>query len=134
MNHLLYIPASPRGNASHSTGVAQVFLETYQDIHPDATVDTMDLWAEPLPPYARQGANALMFGDYGVLEPDWTPPDVPPAVLGVAPRIVYSTDAEWGCCSRALGPKVRLGAGVRSSSHARERARLARKSFLRRRS
>ena len=26
MNHLLYIPASPRGNASHSTGVAQVFL------------------------------------------------------------------------------------------------------------
>ena len=60
MNHLLYIPASPRGNASHSTGVAQVFLETYQDIHPDATVDTMDLWAEPLPPYARQGANAKM--------------------------------------------------------------------------
>ena len=60
MTHLLYIPASPRGDASQSNSVAQVFLETYRDTHPDATVDTMDLWAEPLPPYARQGANAKM--------------------------------------------------------------------------
>ena len=50
MSHLLYIPASPRGDASQSNGVAQVFLETYRDIHPHATVDTMDLWADPLPP------------------------------------------------------------------------------------
>ena len=60
MSDLLYIPASPRGEASQSNGVAQVFLETYRDIHPDAIVDTMDLWVEPLPRYARQGANAKM--------------------------------------------------------------------------
>lgn len=60
MTKLLYIAASPRGQASESGGIAQAFLDIYRDIHPQATVDTLDLWAEPLPAYARHGANAKM--------------------------------------------------------------------------
>jgi FMN-dependent NADH-azoreductase len=40
--------------------VAEVFLESYRSTHPDAVVDIMDLWNEPLPPYARNGAGAKM--------------------------------------------------------------------------
>lgn len=60
MNKLLYVPASPRGVASQSSGVAEVFLESYRTAHPEAVIDTMDLWNEPLPPYARNGAGAKM--------------------------------------------------------------------------
>ena len=60
MNRLLYVSASPRGDASQSNGVAQVFLEALRESNPGVRVDTMDLWAEPLPPYARAGANAKM--------------------------------------------------------------------------
>ena len=60
MSKLLYIPASPRGEASQSGAVAKVFLESYQAENPNADIDIMDIWAEPLPPYARQGAGAKM--------------------------------------------------------------------------
>lgn len=60
MTKLLYIPASPRGEASQSGAIAQVFLESYRASHPQVEVNIMDIWAEPLPPYARQGAGAKM--------------------------------------------------------------------------
>ncbi len=60
MSKLLYIPASPFGDASQSGAVAQVFLDNYRETHPDVEIDIMDIWGEPLPPYARRGASAKM--------------------------------------------------------------------------
>lgn len=60
MTKLLYIASSPRGRASESGGIAEDFLDTYREFRPEATVDTLDLWAEPLPAYAREGVNAKM--------------------------------------------------------------------------
>jgi FMN-dependent NADH-azoreductase len=59
MTALLHISASPRGAASESLRIADVFLEAYRDTHPDDVVDHWDLWTEPLPDFAA-GARAKM--------------------------------------------------------------------------
>jgi FMN-dependent NADH-azoreductase len=49
MSTLLHIAASPRGEASKSLNLARVFLDTCRATHPDAVIESRDLWQEPLP-------------------------------------------------------------------------------------
>lgn len=49
MGKLLYIKASPRLERSHSSNVAQAFLDAYAAGHPDDDIVTLDLWTTPLP-------------------------------------------------------------------------------------
>jgi FMN-dependent NADH-azoreductase len=64
MSKLLYIEASPRKERSHSIFVAQAFLDAYRTAHPDATVETWDLWQETLPEFD----GATIAAKYRVLE------------------------------------------------------------------
>jgi FMN-dependent NADH-azoreductase len=58
MTILLHVSASPRGAASESLALASTFLATYREVHPEVTVDTLDLWAAPLPRFGPVGASA----------------------------------------------------------------------------
>ncbi|MDQ6849347.1 MAG: NAD(P)H-dependent oxidoreductase [Actinomycetota bacterium] len=60
MSTLLHISASPRGAASESLQIANTFLETYREIHPDAEVTTWDLWDGSLPEFGPSAAGAKM--------------------------------------------------------------------------
>lgn len=60
MTTLLHISASPRGAQSESLALAEVFVETYQDSHPDATVEHWDLWDGSLPEFGPTAAGAKM--------------------------------------------------------------------------
>ena len=60
MSRLLYVSASPRSQASESSRLAEVFLQTYRLAHPEAIIDTLDLWAEPLLAFDRHKAGAKM--------------------------------------------------------------------------
>lgn len=51
MSHLLYIEASPRKQRSSSIEVSRHFLDVYRAAHPEDTVEVLDLWAKPLPPF-----------------------------------------------------------------------------------
>jgi FMN-dependent NADH-azoreductase len=51
MTHLLYIEASPRKKRSSSIEVANVFLDSYREHHPDDQIETIDLWHQDLPPF-----------------------------------------------------------------------------------
>ena len=67
MTSLLHVSASPRGAASESLALASTFLATYREMHPDAIVDTLDLWEAPLPRFGPAGASAkvAVFGGAG---------------------------------------------------------------------
>jgi FMN-dependent NADH-azoreductase len=52
MSRLLHISASPRGAASVSLGIADLFLNAYAETHPNVEIDSFDLWDGTLP--ARQ--------------------------------------------------------------------------------
>ena len=66
---LLYIKGSPRGQKSTSTPVADAFLAAYRATNPQAEIDQIDLWQEPLPEFDGDRAAAKMsfFGE-GTLE------------------------------------------------------------------
>ncbi len=51
MNRLLYIESSPRKKRSSSIEVSKVFLAQYEKIHPNATIQTIDLWEKNLPKF-----------------------------------------------------------------------------------
>ncbi|MBV8214452.1 MAG: NAD(P)H-dependent oxidoreductase [Verrucomicrobia bacterium] len=51
MAKLLHIEASPRKDRSRSTQVAHTFLAAYQKSRPDGSIETLDLWATPLPSF-----------------------------------------------------------------------------------
>lgn len=51
MTHLLYIEASPMKATSTSTEVASAWLQAWREAHPDATVDTLNVWDIDLPPF-----------------------------------------------------------------------------------
>ena len=51
MPHLLHIQSSPRPQRSASIEVAQAFIGAWTSRHPQATVDTLDVWATPLPAF-----------------------------------------------------------------------------------
>src|SRR5437764_14977609 len=60
MSRLLHISSSPRGAASESLRIASVFIETFRDDHPEAEVDTWDLWDGSLPQFGPADAAAKM--------------------------------------------------------------------------
>lgn len=62
---LLFVKGSPRGEKSTSTRVADSFLSAYRAKHPDAQIDEIDLWQEPLPEFDGDKAAAKMsfFGE-----------------------------------------------------------------------
>lgn len=62
---LLYVKGSPRGEKSTSARVADAFLTAYRAKHPDAEIDEIDLWREPLPEFDGDKAAAKMsfFGE-----------------------------------------------------------------------
>jgi len=63
MARLLHISASPRGGASESLRIAQVFTDTYRESHPGDTVEHWDLWDGSLPDFAvGAGAKMTVFG------------------------------------------------------------------------
>lgn len=58
MQRLLYIEASPRKNRSSSIQVAHNYLEAYRQKHPNAEVDTVDLWHHELPRFDADAIDA----------------------------------------------------------------------------
>lgn len=60
MPQLLYVKASPRGNASRSIAVADAYLEALREFHPGMTVDELDPWSANLPEFDGDRANAKM--------------------------------------------------------------------------
>lgn len=65
MSMLLHIAASPNSKEiSESLRLADAFLETYRVVHPDVSIDTLNLWSEPLIPFdgVKVGAKAAIAG------------------------------------------------------------------------
>ena len=60
MTTLLHISASPRGDRSESLALADTFLASYRDAHPDAEIETWDLWDGTLPSFGPAAAHAKM--------------------------------------------------------------------------
>ena len=85
MSKLLYISASPRGEASESIALADTFLAEYRSQHPDLEVDRLDLWDGSLPVYGGKGANAKMVA-FGGQAPTDELADVWAEVQGVFDR------------------------------------------------
>ncbi len=51
MAKLIYIKASPRKDRSHSSRVAQQFVDSYRAAHPQDTIEELNLWELDLPPF-----------------------------------------------------------------------------------
>lgn len=62
MAHLLNIQASPRGARSASITVADAFLAEYQRLHPETTVDTLNVFEENLPDFDSEAIGAKYKG------------------------------------------------------------------------
>ncbi|MEV5570895.1 NAD(P)H-dependent oxidoreductase [Spirillospora sp. NPDC052269] len=60
MSRLLHISASPRGAASESLKLADAFLDTYRQAHPEDKVEHFDLWDGSLPEFGPAAAAAKM--------------------------------------------------------------------------
>lgn len=66
MPHLLYIESSPRKQRSATIEVAKAFIDAWQAQHTIATVDTLDVWNEPLPAFDGATLDAKYAGIQGV--------------------------------------------------------------------
>ncbi len=65
MKTLLHIIASPRGEVSNTLKISREVLNRFRELHPDGKVDTLDLFAEDLPPItlkATDGKYRLLSG------------------------------------------------------------------------
>lgn len=76
MKKLFHICAAMRGEKSRTLMVASAFLETFRETHPDWTIETLDVFAEPLPEITRDvtdGKYMLMAGGEVLdkLKPSW---------------------------------------------------------------
>lgn len=60
MAKLLYMEASPRGDASFSSRAAKVFLETYRAENPDDVIDHYHLFEDDVPEFDREAADQKM--------------------------------------------------------------------------
>jgi len=58
MPHLLHIQSSPRQQRSASIEVAQAFIDAWTWRHPQASVDTLDVWTTPLPEFDGEALGA----------------------------------------------------------------------------
>lgn len=71
MSRILYLKASPRTGRSHSLAVADAFLTTYRELHPQDEVETLDLFTADLPPFDGLLVNAK----YNILHGKPHPPE-----------------------------------------------------------
>lgn len=62
MTRLLHIQASPRGANSASIAVTDAFVSAYLAIHPETTVDLLNLFEEDLPDYDAETIGAKYKG------------------------------------------------------------------------
>jgi FMN-dependent NADH-azoreductase len=65
MSRLLYIQASPRGQRSHSVAVADVFIEAYEQKHPDDEIVILNVFDAPIPNFdglAVQAKYTILHG------------------------------------------------------------------------
>lgn len=60
MSTLLHISASPRGPRSDSIALAEAFLDSHRDAHPDVATEHLDLFDGNLPRFGRLAAEAKM--------------------------------------------------------------------------
>ncbi len=51
MSKLIFIEGSPRADRSRSSTVANAFLDTYRQAHPDDQIETHNLWSVSLPSF-----------------------------------------------------------------------------------
>ena len=58
MSHLLYIQASPRGERSSSTDVANTYIDAFKAASADNTVTTLNIWDMDLPEFDGDRLNA----------------------------------------------------------------------------
>ena len=58
MAKLLHILSSAMGENAYSARVAEAFLASYRETHPDDEVETFDIWAADLPGYDASTAKA----------------------------------------------------------------------------
>jgi len=58
MATLLHIEASPLKQRSHTIEAAHAFLRAYAESHPNDAIETVDLWAEALPPFDGETIEA----------------------------------------------------------------------------
>ena len=58
MTNVLYIKASPRADRSHSTTVADAFVDAYHQAHPDDHVTTLDVFYDDLPAFDFDAVSA----------------------------------------------------------------------------
>ena len=58
MANLLYIKASPMGKLSFSITVADAFIDSYCQTHPDDKVKTVEVFEAPLPAFDFEAASA----------------------------------------------------------------------------
>ncbi len=74
---LLHIVASPRRNESRTLSVSDAYLEQFQNEHPDAHVEEVDVFRSDLPELTVRdiGGAYQTLGDDRVSDPDaeWTP-------------------------------------------------------------
>ena len=59
---LLNIQTSPRGVKSASIAVTNAFLDAYQAMHSDVTIDTLNVWRENLPDFDQEAIGAKYKG------------------------------------------------------------------------
>src|SRR5882762_5992261 len=57
---MLHVSSSPRGADSESLRIAQTFIDTYRDCHPEEEIETWDLWDGTLPEFGPAAATAKM--------------------------------------------------------------------------
>ncbi|TXS89493.1 FMN-dependent NADH-azoreductase [Parahaliea maris] len=57
---ILSIEASPRGDKSNSSRVAQAFLEACTEANPDVEIDRLNVFDDGLPAFGREGASQKM--------------------------------------------------------------------------
>lgn len=60
MTRLLHVIGSPREDRSASRAIAQAFVDAWHARHPDAEVDTLDVWSGQVPPFDGDRAAAKM--------------------------------------------------------------------------
>lgn len=58
MANLLYVKASPMGDLSYSTAVADAFADAYSQAHPQDQITNLDLFYEDLPAFDFEAASA----------------------------------------------------------------------------
>jgi FMN-dependent NADH-azoreductase len=60
MSDLLFVNSSPREERSKSLRLAEALLAAYRELAPDAAIDRLDLFEEPLPAFGPAAAAAKM--------------------------------------------------------------------------